>query len=378
MTGSKPALTPRRAGPPDCESLRLMARGASLTAGRIASALACLLAAAGLTACGAGSRSSTGGPSSTTTITSAGASTRTTTVTTTTTTTTTTTETVTLPGAGRPPVTIGDENTPEEFILGQLYYQALKAQGFAVSLNQSIGPTQVIMQALATGQLAMYPEYLDTWDSQVAAITRPFRTRADAYAAGEQYALAHGLKLLDPTPFSDTEAIAVMFDYAVENNLLAIPDLAGVSPQLTLGGPPQFQQESDGLPEIEKLYGVTPAAFKPLEIGGQYTALNAGTVQAAVVNTTDPQLLSGSYPLLSDPMDVFGWGNVVPVASAKALDAEGPVFEATIDRVSALLTLPAMRELNAQVELDNENPALVAQQFLQSAGLLPQPYASGS
>jgi osmoprotectant transport system substrate-binding protein len=101
-------------------------------------------------------------------------------------------------------------------------------------------------------------------------------------------------------------------------------------------------------------------------------------VQAAVVNTTDPQLLSGSYPLLSDPMDMFGWGNVVPVASAKALEAEGPVFEATINRVSALLTLSAMRELNADVELDNQDPAVVAQQFLQSAGLLPQPLSGSS
>ena len=354
-----------------------MARGASLTAGRFASALACALAAAGLTGCGGASpRSGTVDATSTTTIASAGASTTTTTVTATTT--ITTTETVTLPGEGKPPVTIGDENTPEQFILGQLYYQALKAQGFPVSLNQSIGPTQVIQQALATGQLGMYPEYLDNWDTEVAGITRQFRTRSDAYLAGQEYALAHGLKLLNPTPFSDTEAIAVGFDYAVENQLQSIADLAGVSSQLTVGGPPQFQQETNGLPQIESLYGVTPAAFKPLEIGAQYQALDQGTVQAAVVNTTDPQLLSGSYPLLSDPMDMFGWGNVVPVASAKALEAEGPVFEATINRVSALLTLSAMRELNADVELDDQDPAVVAQQFLQSAGLLPQPLTGSS
>jgi osmoprotectant transport system substrate-binding protein len=339
----------------------MMARGARLTAGRLGSALACGLAAVGLTACGAGSRPVSAAAPSTATITSAGDSTTTTTVTTTTT--TTTTETVTLPGAGRPPVTIGDENTPEEFILGQLYYQALKAQGFPVTLNQSIGPTQVIMQALATGQLAMYPEYLDTWDTDVAGMNQPFRSRADAYTAGQRYAAQQGLKLLDPTPFSDTEAIAVTFDYAVENDLQSIPDLAGVSTQLTLGGPPQFQQGPAGLPQIESAYGVVPAAFKPLEIGAQYQALDQGTVQAAVVNTTDPELLSGSYPLLSDPENVFGWGNVVPVASAK---------------VSALLTLPVMRELNSQVELENENPALVAQQFLQSVGLLPQTYPSVS
>jgi osmoprotectant transport system substrate-binding protein len=350
-----------------------MTCGAWLSAGRLGSALACGAAAIGLTACGTGSRSVTAAAvPSTTTVTAPS------TTTVTTTTTTTTTATVTLPGAGKPPVTIGDENTPEQFVLGQLYYQALKAQGFLVSLNQSIGPTQVVMQALATGQLAMYPEYLDTWNRDVAGLQQSSRTRSAAYLAGQQYALAHGLTLLNPTPFSDTQAIGVTFYYAVENNLQSIGDLAGVAPQLTLGGPPQFEQSSTGLPRIESDYGVTPAAFKPLEIGApQYQALDQGTVQAAVVNTTDPQLLTGAYSLLSDPQNVFGWGNVVPVASVRALDAEGPVFAATINRISALLTLPAMRELNAAVELGGQDPAVVAQQFLQEHGLLPQPSSGG-
>jgi osmoprotectant transport system substrate-binding protein len=350
-----------------------MARGAPITASGLGLALACGLAVAGLSGCGSGSRPATADAPSTTTVTTPGTSTSTTTVTTTTTTTSTTTQTVTLPGAGKPPVTIGDENTPEQFLLGQLYYQALKAQGFAVALNQSIGPPQVIMQALATGQLAMYPEYLDSWNQNVAAVTRSFRTEDDAYASAQHYALAHGLKLLTPTPFSDTEAIAVSFDYAVENQLESIADLGKVAPSLTLGGPPQFQQSTTGLPAIEAAYGMTPSAFKPLEFGAQYQALDQGTVQAAVVNTTDPQLLSGAYPLLTDPANVFGWGNVVPVASVHALDAEGPVFAETIDRVSALLTLPQMRELNAAVVLNNQDPAVVAQQFLQTEGVLPQP-----
>lgn len=350
-----------------------MSRGASLT-GQVSSALACGIAALGFAGCGAGSRPATAASPGT----SSSGTTTTVTTTATTTTTTTATTTVTLPGTGRPPVTIGDENTPEEFLLGQLYYQALKAAGFAVSLNQSIGPPQVIQQAMANGQLAMYPDYLDTWDSSVAGIQRTFRNRRDAYLAGQHYALKHGLALLNATPFSDTNAIAVTFDYAVENDLQSISDLIAVVPHLTLGGPPQFQQSSTGLPAIEQMYGVTPAAFKPLELGAQYQALDSGTVQAAVVSTTDPQLLSGSYPLLADPQDMFGWGNVVPVASVRALDAEGPAFEATINRVSALLTLPMMRELNAQVQLEGQDPAVVATQFLQSKGVLPQPPPSTS
>ncbi len=192
-------------------------------------------------------------------------------------------------------------------------------------------------------------------------------------SAGLHYALKHGLELLNPTPFSNTNAIAVPFNYAVQNEVQSIPDLIKVSPQLTLGGPPQFQQSPTGLPAIQSTYGVVPAAFKPLEIGSQYQALDQGTVQAAVVNTTDPQLLTGSYPLLHDPENIFGWGNVVPVVSVKALDAEGPVFAATINRVSALLTLPAMRELNAAVVLYGQDPATVAQQFLQAQGILPAP-----
>jgi osmoprotectant transport system substrate-binding protein len=356
--------------PLECETLRSMARGARSMAQRIGLPVGCWLAALGLAACGSGSRSATAQAPSTPSV-------STTTVTTTATATTTTTATVTLPGVGKPPVTIGDENLPEQFLLGQLYYQALKAQGFPVTLNQSIGPPQVVMQALATGQLAMYPEYLDTWDQDVAGLKNQFRTRSAAYLAGQRYALRHGLSLLDPTPFSDTDAIAVAFDYAVENQVQTISDLINVAARLTLGGPPQFQQSSTGLPLLENTYGVVPAAFKPLETGAQYQALDQGTVQAAVVSTTDPQLLSGSYPLLHDPEDVFGWGNVVPVASTRALDAEGPVFTATINRVSSLLSLDAMRELNAEVVLYQEDPATVAQQFLQSEGLLPPPSPGG-
>jgi osmoprotectant transport system substrate-binding protein len=351
-----------------------MSRGARFI-GSIGSAATCVLAAMGMGGCGAGSRPATAAVPSVTTVTTTATTTATTTVTTTTTATTTTT--ISLPGTGKPPVTIGDENTPEQFLLGQLYYQALKAAGFSVSLNQSIGPTEVIQQALANGQLAMYPEYLDAWDTNVAGIQHGFRSRTDAYLAGQHYALKHGLALLNATPFSDTDAVAVAFDYAVENELQSIPDLIKMSNQLTLGGPPQFQQSPTGLPALESTYGVVPSAFKPLELGSQYQALDQGTVQAAVVQTTDPQLLSGSYPLLRDPEDMFGWGNVVPVASVRALDAEGPAFEATINRVSALLTLSAMRELNASVELEGQNPATVATQFLQANDVLPPPSSGG-
>jgi osmoprotectant transport system substrate-binding protein len=278
--------------------------------------------------------------------------------------------TAALPGTGKPPVTIGDKNYTEQFVLGELYSQALQAQGFSVQLNQNIGPIEVTLQALKTGSLAMYPEYLNTFDSTIAGYSHGFPSPGAAYQTAQHYALAHGLQLLAPTPFSDTDAIGVTVGYAQAHHLRSLHDLAKVATSLSLGGPPQFRQLSPGLPDIESAYGFTPAAFKPLAIGDQYTALDDGVVQAADVDTTDGQLASGDYRLLADPEHVFGWGNAVPVVSAKALAAEGPAFAATIDRISALLSTPVMRELNQEVDVAGMSPTDVATQFLETHDLI--------
>jgi osmoprotectant transport system substrate-binding protein len=276
-----------------------------------------------------------------------------------------------LPGTGKPPITIGDKNFTEQFILGELYYLALKAQGYTVSLDSNIGPTEVTLRGLANGTISMYPEYLSTWNQAVAGDPRYYPNELAALRAARSYALAHGYVLLNPTPFSDTDALAVTFNYGVANDLTSIPDLNTLPSPLTIGGPPQFASDPNGLPAIEQIYGVAPTSFKPLEFGAQYQALDQGTVQVAEVNTTDGQLITGNYTLLKDPKKVFGWGNVVPVAPLGVIAAEGPQFAATINRVTALLTLTAIRQLNTAVDIDNQDPASVATRFLREHGVIP-------
>jgi osmoprotectant transport system substrate-binding protein len=284
--------------------------------------------------------------------------------------TTTATVTAALPGTGKPPVQVGDKNTTEQFVLGQLYLQSLQAQGYTVAINRNIGPTQVTMQALHSGTLSLYPEYLNVWNTAVAGNNHRFDSVASAFQAGQRWALAHGYELLNPSPFSDTAALAVDFNYGLRHNLTQIGDLRRIQRSLTLGAPPQFQTAANGLPAIEKAYRVKPAAFDPLEIGGQYQALSQGTVQVADVNTTDGQLITGNYTLLADPRGIFGFGNVVPVVPINVIKAEGPQFAATLNRVSALLTMSVIRQLNAAVDVANQDPKKVAFQFLQSHGLL--------
>ena len=289
----------------------------------------------------------------------------------------TTTTTGTPPGTGKPPIMIGDKNDTEQFVLGELYLLALKAQGFQVQINQNIGPDQIRLQQLQSGGknggIDMYPEYLNVWNTGFAGDSRHFKTWRRALTAGRRFAYLHGLELLNPTPFSDTAGLASTVTFAQENGLARISDLANVAANLTLGGPPQFQQDQrTGLPAMESVYGFSPATYKVLEIGNQYTALDQGTVQAAYVNTTDGQFTTGNYRLLADTKNVFGFGEIVPVVSAKVLQAEGPAFAATINKVSSLLTLPVIRELNALVDLAGETPAGVASRFLADHGLILQ------
>jgi osmoprotectant transport system substrate-binding protein len=276
-----------------------------------------------------------------------------------------------LPGAGKPEIMIGDKNFTEQFLLGELYRQALVAQGFTVSLSRNIGPTEVTLQALQSGRLDMYPEYIETWNRDVAKIAHTFGTASAAYRAGQRYALAHGLELLDATPFSDTDAIGVTVTYAAQNGLRALGDLQAVASNLTLGAPPQFQQDPRALPLLEQVYGFTPAAVKSVEIGDQYQALDHGSIQAADVQSTDGELTTGKYQLLRDPLHVLGWGNVVPVISTKLVTVEGPAFAATVNRVTALLTTTVMRRLNAAIDVSHQDPMVVAKQFLQTNGLVP-------
>lgn len=298
-----------------------------------------------------------------------------------TTATTTVTEVTTpeqdLPGYRKPLVLLGDMNTPEEFVLGQLYAYALRAQGYDVAVSRNIGPPSVAQEALREGSLDVYPDYLDQFNQQVAGIDRPFKTLAAAYGAARTYALAHGMQVLDPTPFSDTSGLAVTSEFSAENHIRTLEQLAK-GPRVIIGAPLQFIDSKTGLPAIEAAYRLEPAYVAQVVIGDQYDELTNNQIQAAYVATTDPELSGDGYRVLSDPKGVAGFGNVIPVTTPKVIAAEGPAFATTLNKVDALLSLSVIRGLNAEVQLDHADPGQVADEFLQAHGLVPPPSSPGS
>jgi osmoprotectant transport system substrate-binding protein len=272
------------------------------------------------------------------------------------------------PGKGKPAVTLGTKNFTEQFVLGQLYKQALEAKGFRVALKQNIGSTEIADKALRSGQIDLYPEYIGIFNTAVAGDSKAYPNVDAAFAAGQAYARSHGFTLLPLTPFTDVDALAVKPDYASAHDLRSVADLASVR-GFKLGAPPEFRQRETGLVGLARVYGIRDVDFSPLTIGLQYQALDDGKIDVADVFTTDGQLQSGRYVVLTDPKNVFGFQNLTPVVSTKVLRAEGPAFAQTLDDVSQKLTTRAMQQMNAAVAIDKQSPADVAQQFLAANGL---------
>jgi osmoprotectant transport system substrate-binding protein len=273
------------------------------------------------------------------------------------------------PGKGKPAVTIGDKNFTEQYVLGELYAQALRAKGFTVKIKSNIGSSEIIDKALTSGKLDFYPEYTGVILSELAHAKQRPSNPDEAYDAAKKFEEGRGFTMLDKTPFFDSDAIAVKPDYASKNGLESVGDLKKVGSKLRLGAPPEFKTRFEGLIGLKKSYGVTPS-FKPLAIGLQYKALDSGKIDAADVFTTDGALQGGKYKILKDPEFIFGFQNVSPIVSKKVLTAQGPEFADTLNAVSAKLTTEAMQKMNAAVDLDKKKPAAVAKQFLEANGLL--------
>jgi osmoprotectant transport system substrate-binding protein len=274
------------------------------------------------------------------------------------------------PGAGKPAVTIGTKNFTEEFILGQLYAQALRDKGYTVTLKDDIGPSEVMDRALASGTIDGYPEYTGTILSVFGHDVKRPATATQAYQLAVTVEHHHNATLLAMAPAADEDVIITTPAYANAHHLTSLGDLSRLGSTVTLAGPPEFRTRFNGLIGLKQEYGVRSLHFLPMAIGQQYQALSDGRAQLAVAFTTDGNLTqSGGYRLLSDPKGIFGYQNVTFVVRDTVLVQEGPAFAQTLDAVSAKLSTQALRLMNAAVTLDQQSPMAVAQQFLGANGL---------
>ena len=263
-------------------------------------------------------------------------------------------------GAATPTVTIGTKNFTEQYVLGQLYKQALEAKGYKVVYKENIGSSELIDTAFKSGKINFYPEYTGVLVANIAKQPLP-KTAAATYAAAEKFEAAkRDAVLLRMTPFSDTDSFGMLTSTAKKLKVKTIADMKKVK-SFSFAGYPECKTRITCLLGLTNIYGLKQTKFIPLGSISVYTLLDQGKTTSGDVFSTDPQLQGGKYTVLTDTKHIFGFQNVAPVVKK---DVATPALAKIVDAVSAKLSVAAMRAMNKAVAIDKKSPADVADAFL--------------
>ena len=267
-----------------------------------------------------------------------------------------------------PAVTIGTKNFTEQYVLGQLYKQALEAKGFKVAYKENIGSSELIDTALTSGQINFYPEYTGVIALDLAhGKAQP--TAGLTYNAAKAFEQKRGYTLLNATPFYDSDSFAVLKTTAAKYGLRTIFDVKKV-PKPSYGGYPECKTRPTCLLGLRNVYKLKNLGFVPLGTIPVATLIDQGKITGGDIFSTEPVLASGKYTLLADTKHIFGFQNVAPVVSKALVRQGGGKFTSTVNAVSAKLTNAAMIAMNKAVAIDKKTPEEVAKAFLKANGLV--------
>ncbi len=273
-------------------------------------------------------------------------------------------------GGQSKPVRVGSKDFTEEFIVGNMYALLLEANGIPVERKLNLGGTPVLQQALVSDQIDVYPEYTGT--GLLTVLKLPTNTDATQVynAVRDGYKKQFNLAWLTPAPMNNTQALAMKKDVAARLGIETISDMAAKASELTMIGPPEFEQREDGLPGIQKAYGdFKLKKYIAVDPGLRYEGLVNGQADVAVAFGTDGQIAAYDLLVLQDDKGLFPPYQIAPVVRQQALDANPKIAE-VLNKLAPLLTDATMQKLNYEVDGKKREPADVAKEFLQQNGLI--------
>ena len=261
-------------------------------------------------------------------------------------------------------VVVGGADFSESVLLAEIYAAALSAGGVEASAKTGIGAREVYLKALDEGTIDVFPEYtgaLALYYDDTFSETDPDKT----YEA-LQGILPDGMSVLEKSQAEDNDSIVVTRETAESQSLSTIEDLKGTAGEMTLAAPPEFKERPQGIPGLEKTYGITFGSYRPLTAGqATVQALKNGQVDAANIFSTDPAIAANDFVVLEDTKKLFGSQNVVPLVRDDVKDQVSEV----LNKVSAKLTTDNIAEMLKATDIDKKDPKQVAQTFVEENDL---------
>ncbi len=283
--------------------------------------------------------------------------------------------------ATKGPITVASKIDTEGALLGNMIVQLLEADGFEVIDDTEFGPTDVIREAIISGEIDIYPEYTGNGafffdDTESDAWSNP----TSAYERVRELDLeANDIVWLAPAPANNTWALAIRSDLAEEHSLQSLADLADFmndGGDVKLAASEEFVTRPDVLPAFQEAYGFEFSDDQLLVFSGGNTAMTiqAASQQTDGVNTamaygTDGELAALGLTVLEDTEGVQPVYEPAPIIRASILD-EYPEIEEVLEPVFEQLSLETLQQLNARIAVDGEAASAVARDWLESNGFL--------
>ena len=272
-----------------------------------------------------------------------------------------------LGGGASKSVIVGSANFPEDELLATIYAQALQAKGIKVTTKLNIGAREVYYPQIKKGSITIIPEYNG---ALLTTSVNPNSTAASTAQvdAALKAGLPSTLEILNPSAAQDADSVTVTAAFASQHHLTSIPQLAPLAKSMVFGGPPEFDTRADGLPGLKKNYGLVFKGFKRTDESSTvtFTDLTNGSVQAADVFTTSPQIITDKLVVLSDPKNNFAAQNVLPLVYKPGVDTK---IIGILNAISAKLTTPALVAMNKALVVNHASYSQVASGFLAQEGL---------
>ncbi len=262
-------------------------------------------------------------------------------------------------------IIVGSKGFTENLILSELYALALEDAGFHVEREFEVS-NAVIHEALCNGEIDLYPEYTGT--ALMTILGEPMMTDPqEVYdTVKDMYASRYDLDVLDMSPASDGNSLAIRKDTAEEYGIRTISDLQANADKIRFGSTSDFYEREDGMLGLEKVYGEFDfASENSFDNSLKYQVMESDEVDCVPAYTTDAQLSSGDFVLLEDDKGLWPPYNVIPVARQEIID-EYPEAAEAINELSAQIDTATLTKLNARVDVNKEEYDDVAADFYET------------
>lgn len=259
-------------------------------------------------------------------------------------------------------IVVGSADFPESKLLAEIYAEALEGAGAEVTRQFDIGSREVYMKAVEEGSVTVFPEYS-------GALLKYFKKDSTLVDSKEVYdaipgVLPKGLGVLDMSEAEDKDGLAVTKKTA-DSGVKTIEDLKGKN--YVLGGQAEFETRANGVPGIEKVYGVTFSKYESVATGPlTEQKLNSDEIQVAVVFTTQSEIVTNDWVVLEDPKQLFTAQNVVPLIQKDKLDDKQ---KEALNKVSKALTTEDLKQMMKSVTVDKTDIATEAKKYVEEKKL---------